>query len=404
MGKLSQGLVQTFLRFELIVVGKLKLRVIGAGVGILVVASATLTLNNKFDQGVFQANPSGVSLVQFESKERLEAPAQDAGFVGRDVCRECHETNFELHAKHGHASTFHQVSETDLPKIFAGTRFDGGKDYGVYEYSVDDTGQLFVRLPSEFGQEAFPLQYALGSGQHAQTMLTLTPSADGQAEGIEHRVSCYHGQRVDITPGHSKKSPASALELFGDRPRGEPLQRCIDCHTTQGEVVGGDIQDLVANVNCEKCHGPGREHVRAARAMPTPPKYSVGRKDWDGESEIQLCGDCHRLPKNLSEREVREYPDLLARFQPVGMLRSRCYLESNGQMRCTTCHNPHQAIQAVAKDQHIHACIQCHDDQNTEHVVCSVSTDRGCIECHMPAIEMDEGLRFHDHWIRVREE
>lgn len=384
-------------------VGKLNFRVIGTGIGILALVSVILTFRNGVDEVASHANPSGVSLAQLGRVERNDSVKRDAGFVGREVCRECHEANFELHAKHGHASTFHQVSETGLPKVFAGTKFDGGEDYGIYEYSVDDVGELFVRLPSEFGQEAFPLQYALGSGQHAQTMLTLTTADDGQTEGIEHRVSCYHGQRIGITPGHSKKSPSSALEFFGDRPRGEPLQRCVYCHTTQGELVDGEIKGLVANVNCEKCHGPGREHVRAARARPTPPKYSIGREDWDAESEIQLCGDCHRLPKDLSESEIRDYPDLLARFQPVGMLRSRCYLESAGQMRCTTCHNPHQTIREVSEDQHVQACIQCHDDQNAQHVVCSVSVDSGCIECHMPAIEMDEGLRFHDHWIRIRE-
>ncbi|WDQ18426.1 multiheme c-type cytochrome [Rhodopirellula sp. P2] len=382
---------------------KFSCRVVGLSIAALAFASATFILNTESNLGSFHSQTPAVSLTQFGNPKAADAPGQEAEFVGRDACRECHEANYKMHAKHGHASTFHQVSQTDLPKTFADTKFDGGENHGIYEYFADDQQQLFVRLPSEFGQEAFPLEYALGSGQHAQTMLTLTTAADGQTEGIEHRVSCYHNQRVGITPGHSKKTPTNALELFGDRPRGEPLQRCIHCHTTRGEVVDASIEGLIANVNCEKCHGPGSEHVRAARQMPTPPKYSVGREDWDSESEIQLCGDCHRLPKNLSEVEIREYPDLLARFQPVGMLRSRCYLESNGRMRCTTCHNPHQTIQEVSEDQHVGVCIQCHDDQNSQHVVCSVSVDSGCIECHMPAIEMDEGLRFHDHWIRVRE-
>ncbi|ELP31850.1 multiheme c-type cytochrome [Rhodopirellula baltica] len=385
-------------------VGKLNTRVIGMGVVALVLASLTLILKKDSDLGMLHSQSPGISLTQFGDSKRSDQTSQESGFVGREVCRECHENNFELHARHAHASTFHQVSQTQLPDVFAGSKFDGGKGYGIYEYFADDQRELFVRLPAEFDQQAFPLQYALGSGQHAQTMLTLTTATDGQTEGIEHRVSCYHNQRVGITPGHSKMSPSNALELFGDMQRGEPLQRCVYCHTTRGEVVDATVKDLVASVNCEKCHGPGSEHVRLARKTPTPPKYSVGQEDWDVESEIQLCGDCHRLPKNLSEMEVREYPDLLARFQPVGMLRSRCYLESDGQMRCTTCHNPHQTIQEVSKDQHLRACIQCHDDQNAEHVVCSVSKDSGCIECHMPALEMPEGLRFHDHWIRVRED
>ncbi len=34
--------------------------------------------------------------------------------VGREICRECHAENYAFHSKHGHASTFHLVSQTDL--------------------------------------------------------------------------------------------------------------------------------------------------------------------------------------------------------------------------------------------------------------------------------------------------
>ncbi len=138
---------------------------------------------------------------------------------------------------------------------------------------------------------------SLGSGHHAQTILTLAPGLDGQTEGIEHRVSCYPGGRIGLTPGHSKMKPQSALEFFGDSSRGTPLERCIYCHTTSARIVGEGIEDLVPSINCEKCHGPGSEHVRLARTDSKPPPYSVGRDTWDTESEMQLCGDCHRLPR-----------------------------------------------------------------------------------------------------------
>ena len=327
-----------------------------------------------------------------------------ATLVGREVCRECHAENHALHSRHGHASTFHQVSETDLPAKFAGKNFDAGQHYGTYQYSADDHNRLLVTLPAQFGDEPFPLQYALGSGHNAQTMLTLAPGLDGQTEGIEHRVSCYPGGRISLTPGHSKMTPQSALELFGDSSQGVPLQRCIYCHTTSARIVGEGIEDLIANVNCEKCHGPGSEHVRLARTSSKPPPYSVGLDDWDTESEIQLCGDCHRLPRHVTEKEIRNYPDLLVRFQPIGMLRSRCYLESGRKLKCTTCHNPHQSISEMDPADHVQDCLSCHQPGTETHVACPVEPKSGCIECHMPAIELDQGLRFHDHWIRIRKD
>ncbi|MDV6029359.1 MAG: cytochrome C [Phycisphaera sp. RhM] len=324
--------------------------------------------------------------------------------VGRQVCRECHAGNFALHAEHGHASTFHLVSQTDLAETFDGQSFDAGEPYGTYHYHAEGQGRLSVSLPERFEQDRFPLQYALGSGHHAQTILTLTTAVDGETEGIEHRVTCYADGRLALTPGHTNKTPHDALEYFGDSSRGEPLQRCIYCHTTSAKIVGETIVDLVSSINCEKCHGPGSEHVRAARLNPTsPPPYSVGKPTWDTESELQLCGDCHRLPRSISEQEIRDYPKLLARFQPVGLLRSRCYLESDRELKCTTCHNPHQTIHAIERSEHEQQCIRCHQPEITEHVACPVSPTTGCVECHMPAVELDEGLQFHDHWIRVQE-
>lgn len=335
-----------------------------------------------------------------------------ATLVGRQVCRECHAENFQLHSRHGHASTFHWVSDTDLPDRFAGKKFDAGKDFGTYEYERDSNNKLYVKLKSKFGDKPFPLPYALGSRLHAQTLLTLVPSPDGspdsQTEGIEHRVSCYPDGSIALTPGHSIKSPTSSLELFGAIAKGVPLERCVYCHTTRGKIAGDSVKDLIANVNCEKCHGPGSEHVRLARANPKPPPYSVGHSTWDAESELQLCGDCHRLPRDVSEEKVREYPDLLIRFQPIGMLRSRCYLGSknngsSGEMRCTTCHNPHQSLQELKEADHVSDCVKCHQTGVETHVVCPVEPTTGCIDCHMPAVELDN-IRFHDHWIRVHDD
>jgi hypothetical protein len=139
--------------------------------------------------------------------------------------------------------------------------------------------------------------------------------------------------------------------------------------------------------------------------MREPPKFSVGRDDWDTESEIQLCGDCHRLPVTVSRTKLREYPDELTRFQPVGLLRSKCFVESEGKLKCSTCHNPHETVAAVPKEKHQQNCIDCHLEDSPQHVACPVSPREGCIECHMPAIDLAGlSVSFHDHWIRVHQE
>lgn len=378
---------------------------------LVLVVLVSLVLSNR--RGGGQAGDEVPSNTQLEVAD--EASAVSAKLVGRQVCRECHAENFALHANHGHASTFHFVPDTDLGNRLAGKSFDAGEVFGKYEYDSDDRGRLIARLRSQFGEEPFPLQYALGSGLNAQTMLTLVPGADGQTAGIEHRVTCYFNSssgsngesdsgRLGLTPGHTEKTPGQPLELFGAAHSGEPLARCIYCHTTTARIAQEEIVDLIPSINCEKCHGPGSEHVRLARGNSLPPPYSVGSSNWDVESELQLCGDCHRMPRTMSEDDLREYPDLLTRFQPIGLLRSRCYLESDRQLKCTTCHNPHATINATSSAQHVQNCLQCHQPDHSDQVACPVSSSEGCVECHMPSVELDQGLRFHDHWIRVNRE
>ena len=319
--------------------------------------------------------------------------------VGRQVCSECHSENFELHAQSGHAHTFFDANDPRVSDKFVDREFDAGEPFGAYSYFLDDHGLNARRKESE--DETIPLQFALGSGVHGITLLSLFAGSEGTI-GIEHRVTWFGtDHKLGFTPGHSDHVPATELELFGMAHEGENLQACVSCHSTSGTVAGRQIVNHVPNVNCEKCHGPGSEHVKQARRSDSPPPYSIGRVDWTTESEMRLCGTCHRLPDDVTRKQLRDYePDLL-RFQPIGLLRSECYLESDFQLRCTHCHNPHMAAKQKTKAAYQQDCIDCHLENSPTHVACPVSPTDGCVECHMRATKLDHDIAFHDHWIRV---
>jgi hypothetical protein len=287
---------------------------------------------------------------------------------------------------------------------FVGKSVDSGEPYGTFHYTMQEDGIHAQRL-SASEPSSIPLHFALGSGRNAVTLFSLIPDGNNETAGLEHRVSWF-GSHHDfgLTPGHAGKSPHADIDYFGDLVHGKSMRECVHCHTTSGTIVGTDIVDLVANVNCERCHGPGSEHVRQSRQSPTPPPYSVGRDHWDLESELQLCGSCHRLPRNVSLQALREYRGELLRFQPIGLLRSACYLESDGKFMCTTCHNPHADSKSKSKEAYNQDCRNCHLPDSDTHVACPVSPQDNCIECHMPATTFEQGMVFHDHWIRVRED
>jgi len=344
-------------------------------------------------------------------------PESAPTLVGHEVCGQCHQENFNLHRQSGHASTFSLTQNSPIAAKFVGKVLDAGDPLGLLTYDAGPSG-LRVRRATDPDADYFPLPYALGSGHNAVTFMSLVPDPDldpdggkldtaarGNSEtvGIEHHVSWFAADdNFGSTPGQFGEHGELQQDHFGSVVRGQALTQCIECHTTSGTIEDHGIVDLVASVNCEKCHGPGSEHVSQAEQSDKPPRFSVGQNTWTAESELQLCGSCHRLPINISPKQLREYPSMLARFQPVGMLRSECFLQSDGELRCTTCHNPHQSSSAKSKADYINDCVRCHQQNTVDHVACPVSPRDGCIDCHMPPLRFEQNMIFHDHWIRVR--
>jgi len=342
--------------------------------------------------------------VQQESRSHSAAKANAHGnekFVGAAACRSCHIEIYDLYATSGHAHTFHSTTESDLAKRLDGVEFRDPLREGTFQYHMDPDG-LSVSLPSKFGDEKFPLFYALGSGAHGVTFLTLLPHLDGGTIGLEHRGTYYEQKAgLDLTVGHAYVGgPVEDAEYFGRVLSSQKLTQCIECHTTSGRVVNGDIEGLIPHVGCENCHGAGSHHIEMMYAVLNDPEFTTATRWPDAMSELRTCGRCHRLPDSIKKSELVPESKMLPRFQPAGLMQSPCFQKSDGAMRCTTCHDPHAT---VSKDQarYERLCIDCHQGKSVED--CPKSSDN-CIQCHMPPVSLEGVASFHDHWIRVRNE
>lgn len=359
-----------------------------------------------------------------QSVDEIRSPANEASFVGTTRCAECHADKALDHATSGHSKTFHMMEELSIPTQLDGRTFVDPIRKTSLKYEKEGDG-LSVRIPEVFGKDRFPLQYALGSGKHAFTFLTLIPGPGGEPVGIEHRVSLFSeagadrtevpGGALGLTPGQNNKPINEEVDHFGHIVSGKPLTDCVRCHTTTAEIRGGEVSNLIPNVGCESCHGPGSEHVRqmqnersTGKAAMQPGARHLGKmfsESWSAKDEIKLCGQCHRLPKDVPAERISPYHPSTIRFQPVGLLQSRCFLESENTLSCSVCHNPHLHSSTTNQSTYEDRCLACHAvDQNEPGTNCPVSPTNNCIGCHMPAIEIHPGVFFHDHWIRIRDE
>jgi hypothetical protein len=218
-----------------------------------------------------------------------------------------------------------------------------------------------------------------------------------------------------------------------DRP---VTPRCLECHATYFQQNGSLPSDnhfnkvnFVLGISCERCHGPGMEHVQNHSAnsgssigkKPTPP---LGlRRD----RQIDVCAQCHggvgepiapafsfRPGETLSEYVRLQEPTATDRIDVHGnqvtlLKRSRCFQSSPG-MSCSTCHDVH-APERPAAD-YSAGCLECHQVEQCG-MVRKVGNQiaSNCIDCHMPVqasnllvLDADDTrlkARVRNHWIRV---
>jgi hypothetical protein len=297
-----------------------------------------------------------------------------------------------------------RVAQTPLAKQLDGLNFPDPEQPGVTWRYVARDRSLSVERQDNGVVSRQLIDYAFGSGHHATTFVTMTDRSLKQPAMIEHRMTVFaHKSVPDITPGQAADGKQEGLEPSGRRYTDVNTLKCFECHTTLSSDRGPSVLDeraMIPNVGCERCHGPGKSHVEAARAgapdaelvMP----FGPGRSTTD--EQMRMCGACHRLPSMGDASLIRVDNPVLVRFQPVGLMQSACYRKSAGALSCVTCHDPHSRTSSN-KAEYESVCVSCH--QGPSKTPCKVSPVKACLGCHMPRRDVSRGMLLTDHWIRV---
>ncbi len=183
----------------------------------------------------------------------------------------------------------------------------------------------------------------------------------------------------------------------------ETTPRCLECHNTWFEHIPGTRNryrrdHLILGVTCEKCHGPGQDHVAYHEAHPAANagQAIVHPGRLGRERQLEVCAQCHsnaithRGPafRYRPGEPLADYYRTLTTRHPeedhVGnqvqyLRQSKCFQTS--EMTCTSCHNPHRAnAPATAR-----ACGQCHQPAEcAEQPRVPAEVRANCVGCHMP--------------------
>ena len=377
------------------------------------------------------------------SQPQIEQAKSD--YVDPAVCATCHNEIAATYRKTGMGRSFYRPTSQNVIEDYVQKNTLDHKSSGMSYIMVERDGKFFQRRHTIGfdGKETNVIEqqvdYIIGSGNHARTYLHRT----AQGKLTELPVSWYTERSGSwaMSPGYDQANqedirrtiPAECIFCHNGYPQTDPqIDQKTDHNTAPSQSDSGIFPaNLPEGIDCQRCHGPGRAHVAAARASAPDPQLIrtsiVNPGKLPRERQLEVCMQCHLETSSRNmPNEIRAYDRGVFSYrpgQPLGdykiyfdrvkdakddtfevahaayrLRQSKCFLNSN--MTCLTCHDPHDIPRgAEATKTYIAACENCHHN-----VVHKVATRAGtdCISCHMPKRRTEDAVHLvmTDHFIR----
>jgi hypothetical protein len=324
---------------------------------------------------------------------------EPAPYVGSANCVPCHKDQARTQRTSRHARTILTGSAlANLPLPQRSLPDPGDPRVAHVFQRQGETLRVETRLDDQVRRAL--IEFAIGSGDRGASFI----GRDEQNQTRLIRMSTFdHYKTFDLVP----QAPARAdrPDDYLGRRMGDALPGCLGCHTTRLDRSNdGGLVPFDGGIRCERCHGPGGNHLRAvgrhfADLAIARPKLATAAQ------LLKLCGQCHQPPAGVT---LGPDDPTRVRQQAQGIAQSRCSTKSAGAFRCTTCHDPHRDAETDAGFYET-KCLECHTSsravaksQTMRSVVCRVNPSGDCLRCHMPKVENPtEHAWFTDHHIRI---
>lgn len=369
------------------------------------------------------------------------------GYVQDRVCAECHGAIWNTYQEVGMARSFARPGSAPRIEDYARGAFSHAPSKQTFEMAWRGDRMVFRREQKDASGRPInsferEVDWILGSGNHARTYLYRTEGG----ELYQLPIAWYAQEgKWGMAPGYDRPDHDGVLR----RVRRE----CMFCHNAYPNAPqGSDLhdapqtypEDLPEGIGCQRCHGPGAEHVRRALAAPKngeairaaivdPAALPKARME-------DVCFGCHLQPsvalqglrrygvgdwsfrpgQDLAEYQVAVDVDeegvaAGGRFEinhhAYRLRQSGCYLKS-ADLSCLTCHDPHRKVMAPERAAHYaSACLGCHEGHTPE--ACGFRDSKAaddpaidpqdCAGCHMPQRRPSDVVHtvMTDHKIQI---
>ena len=292
----------------------------------------------------------------YRSDNPLEG--EPSPFVGEARCQQCHPAIFQDSLANRHTQTYYRgvqlralprpnqpLADPTNPKVTHAI-----KEVDGVLWEETHLGDTVLRSM---------IEYAFGTADRYVTMV----SRDSHDQYRLARLSHYHtaeGQGWDRTM-LDRTDPTQTDDFQGELVSvRDGVAKCLYCHTTYARAgrdrIGPETTDRA--IGCERCHGPGANHLAAVAAGFTDLAIVNPASASPQAVTEQRCNDCHILDRSFRHRDP-EKPGWV-RSQGVGWTWSRCNIKSGGAFGCVTCHDPHKGARSTTAARYEAKCRACH--------------------------------------------
>jgi hypothetical protein len=354
-----------------------------------------------------------------------KANAGGDGYLPDAVCANCHGELFASFQEVGMARSLSSPGRAAPLEDFGAAPYFHAPSGRYYQMAKNGDAMVFRRWRQDetgrrIDQLELPVAWVLGSGHTSRVYLYGTPS----------------GELFQLPLAWYSQENAWAMAPGYDRPDHEEVSRrirreCMFCHNaypppepdgSRFAAIPTFPRTLPEGIGCQRCHGPGAEHVELVTGGEARPaeiaKSIVNPAKLPPERGREVCYQCHLQPsvsligvrrfgrEDYSFRPGERLADYLVavdpkqagqerseRFEinhhPYRLEQSACFKKSAGALSCLTCHDPHRKVPAASRPAHYRAaCLSCHQDpaackRGPEWATDARAAVEDCAGCHM---------------------
>lgn len=344
----------------------------------------------------------------------------DSHFLGDQKCKECHQNEYKNWEGSHHDKAMQIADSATVLANFNNQEFTS---QGVTSRFFKKGNDFYVNTDGPDGKNHdYKIIYTFGITPLQQYIVQFP---DGHYQCLRTAWDSVKNKWFDLYPGFKV---VHSEWLHWSRGGLNWNNMCADCHSTNvrknydEKTHSYNTEFAIINVNCEACHGPGKQHVLDVEELGE--KYVANGSfqmttDTAPKELVDQCARCHMRREQFSDVFNFEgtmldhyYPQLLEErlYEADGQILDEVYVYGSfmqskmyqNDVTCTDCHDAHSLKLKFDGNK---LCAQCHVPEkydSPKHHFHQPNTESSkCINCHMPGrFYMGNDFR-RDHSFRV---